>query len=137
MEIEPRILMANAVFNKLKAAVKGLTYQSESDEPFEVLQWKDASGTFDVNKLPGRKTLKPFKTVSLESFFADLVKDQPWHGPAEKKRVKQYRDLKTIVETELLKPQVIRRGLVEVEILILGRTGAGDWFALKTKAIET
>jgi len=131
--------MAEDILSKLQAAVKGLTYQSESDKPFTVVHWKDTSEDFDFKKVPGvsHKAAKTLKSVPLEEFFRDLIKEQSWHGPDERKQVKQYRALMQLCETQLVNPKVFRAGEVQVNIFIVGKTGTEDWYAVKTKAVET
>src|SRR5690242_10425970 len=58
---------------KLKAAVDGLTYPSESDEPFEVVRWENP-GRVDVAALVGEHGGKGRKAqqVGIHEFFEAL-----------------------------------------------------------------
>jgi hypothetical protein len=117
-----------------------LLYQSESDEPFEVLHWNDAGDICDPQKvlaLSKCKTGTLVKMMPVEEFFKDLVEEKSWHGEDEKEDVRKYRILKEIIGKHLMKPQVFRVGQMEVVIWIIGKAGKDDWFGIRTKAIET
>ena len=132
--------MQEAVLSKLREAVGDLLYQSESDEPFEVLHWNDAGDICDPQKvlaLSKCKTGTLVKMMPVEEFFKDLVEEKSWHGEDEKEDVRKYRILKEIIGKHLMKPQVFRVGQMEVVIWIIGKAGKDDWFGIRTKAIET
>lgn len=132
--------MPEVVLTNLREAVKGLLYMSESDEPFEVLHWKDAADVYEPQKMPAlskRKAGTPVMAMSLEEFFQELVEEKSWHGEAEKADVRKYRNLKETIGKHLTRPQVFRVGELEVDIWIVGKSGTGDWFGIRTKAIET
>ena len=132
--------MPASLFAQLKSAVAGLLYQSEGDEPFEVLHWRDASGVagpeqvFALAKCP---VGTPIRTSSLDDFFQDLVAEQSWYGAEEKATAQHYQRLKSLIQKELPNAQVFLLGAIEVSIWIVGQAGPADWFAIKTKAIET
>lgn len=135
---------ADEVLAKLREATAGLLYMSESDEPFEVVSWPGGEaktgGESDektVLKLTGHKPRTPIKQMTLEAFFEDLTQEQDWHGAEEKADVRKYRRLLELVRKYLADPKVYRLGTVQVEIYILGRTRAGAWAGVKTKAVET
>jgi hypothetical protein len=132
--------MAYETENTLAAAVKDLLYMSESDEPFEVVQWQGGREHFDaaqVLKCTGREASTPIQVLGLEDFFKGLTREQPWHGEAEKADAARYRNLLATLQQHLAETKVFRIGRIQVDIIIIGRTTTGKWAGLKTKAIET
>jgi Nuclease A inhibitor-like protein len=132
--------MSQLILNKLDDAVKDLLYQSESDEPFDVIHWKDESDTFDRHRIRDFvkcSTGTPIAQLSLEDFFKDLIENKSWYGQGEKSDVLKYRNLKEIISNELSYTQVFRVGQTEITILLIGKSGKDDWFGIRTKAIET
>src|SRR4051812_17961810 len=124
----------------LKAASKGLTYQSESDAPFTAFTWKGAKGDLTkegVLKRARKPPKTPVQEVSLQDFFKDLTAEQDWHGEEEKAAVQKYRKLQEAVQANLSDPKVFKVGQRKVDIFIVGRTDEGDWAGLKTTAVET
>ena len=132
--------MSQLVFNKLKEAVKDLLYQSESDEPFGVIHWKDESNsiaTHTILNMARCNNETPIDNLSIDDFFKDLVEEKKWYGQDEMANVQKYRNLKGIISSELSRAQVFRVGQIEIAILIVGKSGRDDWFGISTKAIET
>src|SRR4051794_30973216 len=114
----------------LKAASKGLTYQSESDAPFTVVTWKGAKGELtkeEALKRAHKPPKTPAQEVSLEDFFQDLTAEQDWHGEEEKAAVQKYLKLREAVQANLSDPKVFKVGRRKVDVFIVGRTDEGDW----------
>jgi len=123
----------------LEGASKGLLYQSESDEPFTVFQWK-ADGELTADKVLKRArkgTKTPAEEMSLQDFFKDLTAEQDWHGEEEKAAVEQYQKLREVIEKNLSDVKVVKVGQRKVSVFIVGKTDEGDWAGLKTTAVET
>ena len=132
--------MSQIVLDKIKNAVKDLLYQSESDEAFEVIHWKDEADSITKNTILNIvkcNTGTPIERLSIESFFKDLVVEKNWYGEEEMADVLKYRNLKEIVSNELSVAQVFRVGQTEITILLIGKSGKDDWFGIRTRAIET
>ena len=84
------------VTDDLKKATQNLLFQSESDEPIEVCEWKVAGGELTneaIRELSGSGKSVPVKEVALHEFFAPLVEEQDWHGDEEKETVRRYKSL--------------------------------------------
>ena len=75
--------------------------------------------------------------MTLDDFFKDLVAEKSWHGTEETAKVQKYRRLKDLIVKELKNSQVFLLGQIELSIWIIGKAGKDDWFAIKTKSIET
>src|SRR4051794_23464068 len=84
--------MPDAAINALKRATEGLTYMSETDEPFHPVSWDDGSGPLTEEKLLTLSKQKPGSKVEempIDEFFGDLTEEQDWHEDAEKKAVQK------------------------------------------------
>jgi hypothetical protein len=121
-------------------ATGDLLYLSESDEPFEVIEWKEARGepsAEGVLRFAGQEATIPRAELSLDDFFKDLIQDKKWHGSEEKADVQRYRNLLQVIKQHLPSAKAFRFGEIEVDIFIIGRTAEGHWVGIKTKAVET
>jgi hypothetical protein len=127
----------------LKAAVKGLLYQSESDEPFVAFLWRagDVGRSLSRKKLlalGGHGAKEHVEEQQLDEFFAPLVLHEDWHGDEEKALVKGYEKLAETVSKLLTNSRVYKvGGGPEKTIYIVGKAQSGDWAGIKTTAIET
>ena len=131
--------MSASLFDQLNSAVKGLLYQSESDEPFAVLHWRDAGIVCSPQQVLSRAQCPAgtsIRTKSLDDFFRDLVAEKSWYGDDEQAAARKYQRLKELIVNELTKVQVFLLGEIEVSIWIIGKAGKDDWFAITTKSIE-
>src|SRR6185312_13060719 len=97
----------------LKAASDGLTYESETDAPWAVIDWPTADGspTAEAVRKRGRhKADAPAEEQSVDEFFAPLVAEQNWYGDEEKAIAARFRGLRDTVKQQLGDPKVIRIG---------------------------
>ncbi len=132
--------MSVDVVGALRTATKGLLYMSETDAPFEVVQWPKLESTLtgsEVLALLGKKAGTQINEIGVEEFFADPTQDQDWHDEAAKKVVQRYRQLLAVLRQNLTGLRVFRIGEVQIEIYVVGRTPAGGWVGIKTTAVET
>ena len=125
----------------LKKASAGLTYESETDAPFEALAWKGVEGTPEkdqVLQLGKHGEDEPVEEESLEDFFGELTKEQDWHGKAEKAAVRRYRNLLKVIREQLTGAKVFKvGGEPRKTIYIVGKVKGGGWAGLKSTAVET
>src|SRR5690242_13455773 len=80
----------------LQKAADGLLYRTETDEPFEVVEWPGETGKPDkarVLELAGAASGASVKTKTLDTFFRDMTKEQDWHDETEKAEVQRFKDL--------------------------------------------
>lgn len=130
-----------AVLESLVLASRGLLFISESDAPFTPV---DAPGTpfatlddAAVRALAGHPAGDPVEVVSVDSFFRNAVKDQPWHTPQEAADAKRYRALVALLHATLPDAKVYRVGKIALDVLILGTGPGGGALGLATKVVET
>jgi len=124
----------------LTEASAGLLYPSETDAPWAVFSWPDATGepTGDGVRRRGRhRASAPLQEQTLDAVFAPLVLDQDWYGGEEKAVVARYAALLAVVRRSLTSPKVVKVGGVRVAVYVLGVGSEGGWAGLKTTAVET
>ena len=95
--------MKKAGVEALKQASKGLQFRSESDAPFEVVEWPGEQGKPDkarVLELAGLPPTTPVKTKSLDAFFKEATQEQDWMDEGEKAEAQKFKQLvQTLKET--------------------------------------
>jgi Nuclease A inhibitor-like protein len=132
-----------SIIAALEKAIADLFWISETDAPFDLLQWPDK--TTDDNPLTAA-TLQQWlslkaeiqaETCDLASFFALATEPQDWHGEEEKAIAKRYVALVKLITTSLNQAQVFRFGEINIEIYIVGQTADKLWLGLHTQAVET
>jgi hypothetical protein len=131
--------------DSLKRMVEGLTWMSESDYPFEVLQlelsrFPDRATPLAVEELlqlTGHDADAPVQEISIQDFFAPAIQPQDWHEESDKQRMQHFQTLLQWIEQHLSDVKVYRIGTIEIDVDIIGKTESGAWINLSTKAIET
>ncbi|HEY8750035.1 MAG TPA: nuclease A inhibitor family protein [Tepidisphaeraceae bacterium] len=113
-------------------AIEGLTYPSESDEPFEVVRWENPGGG-DLGMVLGDHVVKGrrVKGVSVDEFFSPL-KDAD--------EAARYEALRRTIESMLDQPAVFRvgDGEVRVDVYVLGFVRSDRSIAgVHTVSVET
>ena len=133
--------MDTTLEKELMEATEGLLYQSESDYPFEYVEWdlpdNHSLTEEQVRHCSGHPTDAPVAVQSFDELFERLTQVKDWYGEEETKTAGQYRTLKEKLEKELTEIQVFRIGSIEIDVFILGKSPTGKWAGLKTKAVET
>jgi hypothetical protein len=106
--------------------VKGLTYPSESDAPFDVFLDNRATSPEDViaNRAEGAKP----QTVPLDQFFGELDDTDD---------AERFRNLRRVIDTTLSDTKVMRVGSRKVDVYAVGRTKGGAWAGVHTTSVET
>lgn len=131
---------ALSALSALRNASKGLTYESETDAPFEAFAWEKPGNKLskqEVLRRAGQAGARPVRELSVDDFFQDLTEDQDWHGKEEKAAVKKYQNLVKVIREQLTDAKVFKIGGPRVAVYIVGKTKEGDWAGLKTTAVET
>jgi Nuclease A inhibitor-like protein len=126
----------------LAQASKNLLMMSESDNPFEPLEWQ-----MQPNRRLEEDLLQHFnypentqvETVSIDDFFRQACTEQEWHTQTEKETAKKFQSLVETLKRELSQLQVFRlhKTSTNIEVYILGQTTNGEVAGLKTELVET
>ncbi len=133
-------MAASATAAALQQAAAGLTYESETDAPWQAFAWPEAEGapTGDKVKEYGRHKGKGVaREQAVDAFFAPLVQDQDWYGEEEKAQAAKYRTLLGVVKQVLVAPKVVTVGGRRATVYVVGQAPEGGWAGLKTTAVET
>ncbi len=126
--------------DSLKAIAQGLTWMSESDYPFKVLQLPDRLNppdTEELLQLTGHDADAFVEEISVQNFFAPAIQPQDWHEEVDKQRMQRFQTLLHWIEQHMSDVKVYRVGTIAINIHIIGKTESGDWINLSTKVIET
>jgi hypothetical protein len=113
----------------LRKAVEGLTYPSESDEPFDVFRW-DANGTARDQVAAHAGKGRKIEPVPVDTFFCQLD---------DADDADRFRAVRRVLESTLKDLQILRASgaSAEVGVYIIGRLPSGDWAGLHTVSVET
>ena len=130
--------MADPTINVLRKAVRGLIFMSEKDAAFKVLTLP-SEGDVTVDNIAEltRHPDLPVEEVKFDRLFAELCKDQKWHGEDERAFVKRYQNLRQTLHEHLSDRKVFKLGTGQVKVYIVGKSARGLWLALATEALET
>jgi hypothetical protein len=127
--------------DRLRRATDGLVYQSESDapvEPFLITGFAEPELTpAALLAFTKRDPSTPVATVSFDDFFADLVALEDWYGDEERDTAKRYRRLVRLLESALSDLEVYKVGERSLDVYVVGKTPAGEFAGVTTKAVET
>jgi hypothetical protein len=126
--------------NSLKTIVEGLTWMSESDYPFEVLQLPDRTAPptiAELLQLTGHDADEPREEISVQNFFALATQPQDWHEAEDTQRMQRFQTLLQWIEQHLSNVKGYRVGTIEIDVYIIGKAASGAWIRLSTKVIET
>jgi hypothetical protein len=124
----------------LQESADGLTFQSETDAPWQAFAWPQAKGeptASGVKQLGRHRSDAPAGEQSVDEFFAPLVQDQDWFGDEERATAAKYRALLDVIKRSLKTPKVLRIGRRKLTIYIVGAASEGGWAGLRTTAVET
>lgn len=130
--------MSGEIVEKLKEASTGLLMMSESDSPFEVVQWSGAAPATPekILQLTGSQNL-PIEVVELDYFFRNCAFEQEWHNDQQKEEVKKYQTLVQMLKDTLSDINVYRVGQINIDAYIVGETQDGDLAGVATRLVET
>jgi len=112
------------VLEELKNASIGLLVMSESDYPFELIQW---SGEIEIT-----------------SEYLCRVSDRPEGTRIEEANTKRFlgenerfRKLQAVIESNLEGVKVYKVGAINIPVYIVGRSPEGQWLGVSTRLIQT
>ncbi|MEH2117643.1 nuclease A inhibitor family protein [Nostoc sp.] len=130
--------MSGEIVEKLKEASTGLLMMSESDYPFEVVQWEGAAPATQekILQLTGSQNL-PIEVVDLDYLFRNCAFEQEWHNELQKKDVQKFQTLVQTLKDNLSDISVYRVGKINIDAYIIGQTKDGDLAGVLTKLVET
>jgi hypothetical protein len=124
--------MPDDAMKKLKAAVQGLTYPSESDEPFDVVRWENPQGLDPARVLEAKVGKgRNVRAVSPDEFFGAL---------RDADDAERYAALRKVLELVVQQLKVFRvgEGEVTVDVYVVGLAKADrSVVGVHTVSVET
>ncbi|HKO99824.1 MAG TPA: nuclease A inhibitor family protein [Pyrinomonadaceae bacterium] len=112
------------ILANLQRASKGLLVMSESDYPFELVQWS------------GETQITPEYLCSVserpEGTRIDESDTKTFLGENER-----FQRLQDVIERNLADVKVYKIGTINIPVYIVGRSPEGNWLGVSTRLIQT
>jgi hypothetical protein len=112
------------ILEELKHASAGLLVMSESDYPFELIQW---SGETPITQA-----------------YLCMVSDRPEGTLIEETDTRRFlgenerfRKLQAVIDGNLANVKVYKVGTINIPVYIVGRSPEGNWLGVSTRLIQT
>jgi hypothetical protein len=112
------------ILEELKNASIGLLVMSESDYPFELIQW--AGETLITSEYLCKISERPVGTQIEETDLNGFL------GQNER-----FRKLQAVIESNLSDVRVYKVGAIDIPVYIVGRSPEGQWLGVSTRLIQT
>lgn len=116
-----------------------LLYSSESDYPFEILNWNKKSVEEVKQAITAEHAAdSPITSMSCSDFFNKIIRNLENSGNDVMLSVaERYKRLKSFLTTNSKDVSVLRCGNIQVGVYIVAQTNGGEIVVLKTTSIET
>ena len=111
------------ILEQLKRATAGLLFMSESDYPFELIQWE---GLTDVTpeflcRVSGEPADCPVQELEVQDFLT----------------AERYRRLVDVITDNLVEPKAYKVGRINMPVYVVGRSAGGKWLGVSTRVVQT
>lgn len=112
---------------------------SESDYPFEIVQWTDAEEPTDeyLRTMSNSDKDAEVERQRIDGFFRVAVQEAEWKSEAELTQAKRFQNMVGVLKDNLQELRVYRIGLHDMRVLIVGKSPQGTWLGLSTRIVET
>ncbi|MDY6936285.1 MAG: nuclease A inhibitor family protein [Cyanobacteriota bacterium] len=125
------------LLERLRQAIDGLRWHSESDYPFEVFWWEGGRLTLEtLIERTGYQT-DTIEVLQLDRAFDRVTQVDDGHDAEQAEEVRRYQNLMALLQETLDEIVVFRLGKIEIAIYIVGTTVEGNLAGIHTTAIET
>src|SRR5688572_1732699 len=132
--------MDNQIKQLLTEPSKDLLYPSESDYPFEYIEWDTGGKKLTkklIRQLAHKENTEPVKSISLDDFFSNVTEIKDWYGEEEKANAERFKHLQEVLQNNLTDIRVFKVGKIEIDAYIIGTTKDGKCAGVSTKVVET
>ena len=111
------------VLERLSQAAAGLLFMSESDYPFEVIQWEgpDEPTADFIRKVAGEAEDASVQRLEVEQFLNSG----------------RYQRLLSALQQELSELRAYKVGRINMPVFVVGRSREGGWLGVATRVVET
>lgn len=112
---------------------------SESDYPFDVVQWTDAAEPTDehLRNVSHAERDAEVERQRIDHFFRVAVQEAEWKSETELTKAKKFQRLVEVLKENLHNLRVYRIGSRDMRVLIVGKSSSGSWIGLSTRVVET
>jgi hypothetical protein len=123
----------------LRQSSAGLLMISESEYPFEVINWGSIGEltTQKILQITNHPEDSAVDEVELKHFFRNIAFAQEWHSEDQKQEVVKFHTLLNVLNKNLKDIKVYRIGSTSIDVYIVGETVNEELVGLSTKVIET
>lgn len=111
------------IVESLSRAAAGTLFMSESDYPFEVIQWagpKEPTADF-IRSLTGEAEDCPVQEIEVEDFLSSG----------------RYQRLLMALQSQLSNLKAYKVGRINMPVYLVGRSSEGSWLGVATRVVET
>ena len=122
---------------QIKDASEGLLFISETDHPFEVVEFKSDNIEKEIKRLAQKPADALIEKQAIDYFFRNMVKTYPGYSEEQQSIAFRFLKLQELLKQALKDVQVYRVGSIQVDVFIIGRLHDGSFGGLKTKVVET
>ena len=111
------------VIEGLSQAAAGLLYMSESDYPFELIQWDGPTEPAPefIRKVAGEAEGSPIQKLEVEQFLNSG----------------RYQRLLLVLQDELSDLRAYKVGRINMPVYVVGLSREGSWLGVATRVVET
>jgi hypothetical protein len=126
------------LLEQLHERSQGLQYVSESDYPFEVVNFSSIPANSDVASLLRQRMISVTADTKIEvEDLAYFFRNHTDSTVVEEHTAQRFLQLQTFLTDSLQEAKVYKVGARRITVLILGETVTGAYAGLKTVLIET
>jgi hypothetical protein len=111
------------ILEQLKRATAGLLFMSESDYPFELIQWEgptDLTSEF-LCRVSGEPADCSVQELGVRDFLT----------------AERYRRLVDVITDNLVEPKAYKVGRINMPVYVVGRSAGGNWLGVSTRVVQT
>lgn len=128
----------DAILAQLASASAGLLFPSETDAPFAPFALPPGADIPSALAQAAGRPGEPQSTQALDAFFRPAVTPRDWHGPEERRTLRQFQHLLEAIRATLPDATVYRVGESgTIDIFILGKADDAAHVGLQTQVVQT
>jgi hypothetical protein len=125
---------------ELQQAIEGLLFMSESDYPFQIIEWDgqtEITPEYLRSQTVAARPDTPVTRQSIDDFFRSATSEPEWKQGAELEIARKYKALVGLLKETLSNLVAYRVGEINITIYIIGTSQTGTWLGLRTQVVET
>lgn len=136
---KPTAMDAHQLKKQLGELTRGLLFYSESEYPFEILDWNSLKPDQVKNAILQRHPAgSPLTEIGTGDFFQKIIRNMGNGGDDSMIAVgERYGKLQQLIDSNSTSSSIWRCGRIEIGIYIVMNTTDGHCLALHTTSIET